>query len=304
MKKKNNKSIIDRLTYAYIRKIKKWMFCPACQKGKMSIDKKSTVWTCEDCGYKLSADEFEDNYVFWFCDDCQTYLNNQEGFDRNAVKHICRNCGYENDTTFDNIKGICSDCGKIIPDPDATLCIDCKLQRHERAKEWVITTGKVIGVAAAVVGTVSIAVAASSNEETDNTEFDGLPSNNERREPVQLCANCENTDEHTSWNEDDTTWYCDGCDAELNRQIGFNTTTGTWVCTKCSYINDVTDANVLSKEEADLQESFQTKCPFCGGHMCIGQGYAKTTYVCEECGQEACYDDDSGLLVVDTENEA
>ena len=37
----------------------------------MTIDKKSTVWTCEDCGYKLSADEFEDNYVFWFCDECQ-----------------------------------------------------------------------------------------------------------------------------------------------------------------------------------------------------------------------------------------
>ena len=44
----------------------------------MTIDKKSTVWTCEDCGYKLSADEFEDNYVFWFCDECQTYLNNQD----------------------------------------------------------------------------------------------------------------------------------------------------------------------------------------------------------------------------------
>lgn len=29
----------------------------------MTIDRKSTVWICKDCGYQLSADEFEDNYV-------------------------------------------------------------------------------------------------------------------------------------------------------------------------------------------------------------------------------------------------
>lgn len=169
--KKTTKSITDRLTYAYIRKIKKWMFCPACQNGKMTIDKKSTVWTCEDCGYKLSADEFEDNYVFWFCDECQTYLNNQEGFDCNAVKHICRNCGYENDTTFENVKGICSDCGKIIPDPDATLCADCRQRRREKAKEWLITAGKVVGVAAAVVGAVCVGIATAGDESEGNTDY-------------------------------------------------------------------------------------------------------------------------------------
>lgn len=171
MGRKEKKSIMDRLTYAYIRKIKKWMFCPACQKGKMTIDKKSTVWTCEDCGYKLSADEFEDNYVFWFCDECQTYLNNQDGFDRNAAKHICRNCGYENDTTFENVKGICSDCGKIIPNPDATLCADCRQHRREKAKEWLITAGKVVGVAAAVVGAVCVAAAAAGDESDENTDY-------------------------------------------------------------------------------------------------------------------------------------
>lgn len=40
-----NKNILETLIYAYIRKIKKWMFCPACQHGKMSINKKSTLWT-------------------------------------------------------------------------------------------------------------------------------------------------------------------------------------------------------------------------------------------------------------------
>ena len=99
---KKKKSVADRLTYAYIRKIKRWMFCPACQNGKMTINKKSTMWTCEECGYQLSADEFEDDYVFWFCDECKTFLNKQEGFNRGAVKHICTECGFENDTTYIN----------------------------------------------------------------------------------------------------------------------------------------------------------------------------------------------------------
>ncbi len=75
-KTKTHRNAVKTLTYAYIRKIKKWMFCPACQNGKMTINKKSTLWICEDCGYILSADEFEDDYVFWFCDECNTYLNN------------------------------------------------------------------------------------------------------------------------------------------------------------------------------------------------------------------------------------
>ena len=61
----------------------------------------------------------------------------------------------------------------------------------------------------------------------------------------------------------------------------------------------MTNANILSEEEADFQASCQTECTCCGGHMCIGEGYAKTVYVCEDCGKEAWYDDDSGLLVFD-----
>lgn len=171
--KKKQKSIVDRITYAYIRKIKKWMFCPACQQGKMTINKKSTLWTCEDCGYRLSADEFEDDYVFWFCDECNTYLNNQDGFDRRASRHICRNCGYENDTTFDNVKGICTDCGKIIPDPDGTLCADCRQERRQKAKEWLVTAGKVVGVVAAVAGTVYLASQSDGRESSNYTPLFG-----------------------------------------------------------------------------------------------------------------------------------
>ena len=167
--KKKQKSIVDRITYAYIRKIKKWMFCPACQQGKMTINKKSTLWTCEECGYKLTADEFEDDYVFWFCDECNTYLNNQEGFERRASRHICRSCGYENDTTFENVKGICSDCGKIIHDPDGTLCADCRQERRRKAKEWLVTAGKVVGVVAAVAGAVYLASQSDGEESSDYT---------------------------------------------------------------------------------------------------------------------------------------
>lgn len=161
------KSLMDRLTYAYIRRIKKWMFCPACQDGKMTINKKSTMWACEKCGYKLSAEEFEDDYVFWFCDECNAYLNIQEGFDCNAKKHVCTKCGYESDTTFDNIKGICSDCSKLLPDPEATLCHDCKQARLQKAKDIASTIG-------VVAGAVAVGIASASGE-SENTDYTPIP---------------------------------------------------------------------------------------------------------------------------------
>lgn len=173
---KRRNSIVDMLKYAYIRKIKKWMFCPACHQGKMTINKKSTLWTCEDCGYKLSNDEFQDNYVFWFCDECNRYLNSQDGFDCRANKHICRNCGYENDITFNNVKGICIDCGKTIPDSDATLCIACKELRKRKAKEQLIKVGK-LAAGAAVVAGISILAAQATDDE--NTNYTPLPGGDE-----------------------------------------------------------------------------------------------------------------------------
>lgn len=170
--KQQKKTLSEKATYFYIRNIKKWMFCPACKNGKMTFNKKKSLWTCEACGYHFSEQYFLNDCVFWFCDECEAYLNNQKGFNKKSAKHICRNCRYENDTTFNNIKGICSDCGKVLPNPDATLCVDCRQARLEKAKEWLIKAGKVAGVVAVAVG--AAALAASVDGDNDTTDYTPL----------------------------------------------------------------------------------------------------------------------------------
>ena len=49
-----------------------------------------------------------------------------------------------NDTTFDNIKGSCIDCGNILENPNAYLCNDCKKQRKEKAEEYIIEKDQLI----------------------------------------------------------------------------------------------------------------------------------------------------------------
>ncbi len=136
----NNK---DKLTYAYIKNIKKWMECPSCGE-KLRFSKSRKAWICNDCGCTVTEEEFLDDFVFWFCDECGVYLNNQQGFDKNLSKHICRKCGYENDITDQNIKGTCSDCGKNLHNPDSTLCESCRQIRKEKGREWLITAGEIL----------------------------------------------------------------------------------------------------------------------------------------------------------------
>ncbi|MDD7764691.1 MAG: hypothetical protein PT934_02855 [Peptoniphilaceae bacterium] len=40
-------------------------------------------------------------------------------------------------------------------------------------------------------------------------------------------------------------WYCDGCEAFMNDQPGFTTSSGIWICTECGTENDVTENNIL-----------------------------------------------------------
>lgn len=259
----STKNILDRLTYAYIRRIKKWMFCPACQQGKMTINKKSTTWSCEDCGYQLSADEFEDDYVFWFCDECNTYLNNQDGFDGKGTRHICRNCGYENDTTFDNIKGICSDCGKIIPDSDTTLCADCKQTRKVKAKQWLITASKVVGTVTAIAGVAYLASQTTSGRNTDYIPPLGGDDNDEG-ESIMKCAHCGNTNESSLWDENDTI-YCSLCHHRTSKESGEDDLVECPYCHRmrdrkayyCRYCNDSTWAASSAEEFEEIDKDLR-----------------------------------------------
>ncbi len=40
-------------------------------------------------------------------------------------------------------------------------------------------------------------------------------------------------------------WICDYCGAYMNDQPGFDVTGGTWTCTECGAVNDVSENNVL-----------------------------------------------------------
>ena len=46
-------------------------------------------------------------------------------------------------------------------------------------------------------------------------------------------------------------WYCDECDTYMNSQPGFTTSSGEWTCTKCGYVNDVSDDNIVDECEYD-----------------------------------------------------
>ncbi len=95
-------------------------------------------------------------------------------------------------------------------------------------------------------------------------------------------------------------WFCDGCDANLNRQPGFTTSNGIWTCTECGYENNVTDDNILSYDEAEQQESYQEECPNCGGHMRRMTYSPGDSWVCEDCGLEG-QKNDYGLMGADKE---
>ncbi len=74
--------------------------CPAC-KGPNFL-KWSKHWRCEDCGYKIRKLK-KLLGIFWFCDECETFLNVQEGFTTKNKKWTCSECGYLNDVTRKNI---------------------------------------------------------------------------------------------------------------------------------------------------------------------------------------------------------
>ena len=87
----------------------------------------------------------------------------------------------------------------------------------------------------------------------------------------------------SSFGNSGVTWYCDGCNAVLNEQAGFNTSTGTWICTRCGESNDVSPDNVFSSEEEYQAYMGIPRCPYCGG-MVVGDAPDATYWFnCPNC---------------------
>ena len=114
----------DKISYLYIKRIKRWIECPVCHE-KMLFEKDIKEWKCKSCLYSLLEKEFLDDYIFWFCDKCGVYLNNQKKFDRKLQIHKCEKCGFKNKITFDNIKGQCIKCGGMLDNPKSNICYEC-----------------------------------------------------------------------------------------------------------------------------------------------------------------------------------
>lgn len=95
----------------------------------------------------------------------------------------------------------------------------------------------------------------------------------------------------SSWGEDDITWYCDGCNSILNNQPGFNTDSGTWECTVCGHINDVTENNVYESEDAYQEAMGIPRCPCCGGRVKGDAPDATFWFNCTECGRRFYLED-------------
>ena len=119
------------------------MICPNCN-GEFIYNKRTKNWVCHSCGYIVSAEKMENDYVFWFCDKCGTFMNVQKGFTEENGVWICEKCHTLNDVTLDNLRGQCRYCGKLLNDPDKTICPECMDELLIKMKNGVDKAGEVI----------------------------------------------------------------------------------------------------------------------------------------------------------------
>ena len=72
--------------------VKYTMDCPACRGPNMYLGLEKRAWLCPDCGYSVSRLK-KMTGVFWFCDDCEAFLNVQDGFTTKDKVWKCTECG-------------------------------------------------------------------------------------------------------------------------------------------------------------------------------------------------------------------
>ncbi len=92
---------IDHNSSMYIN-YEYWTDCPKCRSENMVYSDEKNCWVCLDCRYEMTQQWLE-NTVLWFCDECETYLNIQSGFNTNTGEWKCKKCGYLNDVTDENV---------------------------------------------------------------------------------------------------------------------------------------------------------------------------------------------------------
>ena len=76
--------------------------CPSCRSPHMYAHSILSKWRCFDCGYTIPA-KHKLFGVFWFCDNCETYMNIQPGFTTKNKKWTCTECGFLNSVTRKDI---------------------------------------------------------------------------------------------------------------------------------------------------------------------------------------------------------
>lgn len=64
---------------------------------------------------------------------------------------------------------------------------------------------------------------------------------------IWKCKGCDYTISDANLKNGEVFWFCDKCEKFMNKQPGFNTKTGHWICTECGYDNDVSAANIVEE---------------------------------------------------------
>lgn len=85
----------------------------------------------------------------------------------------------------------------------------------------------------------------------------------------------------------DVEWYCDNCDAHLNKQKGFINANKTWKCRSCGYENDITENNIFDDETSELIRNSYVTCPKCKAHM---KRIGINNWFCPDCNCKGFYD--------------
>ncbi len=128
---KKDHRLRESLYNEYLRRIKKWAFCPDCHH-KMNLDSGLEKWICDHCGYEISSDLYDSDSQFWYCEKCGSLLNRQESFLAETQRHKCEKCGNINYIGSLNARRICRKCGIAIHTREGYYCKVCSEQREKR----------------------------------------------------------------------------------------------------------------------------------------------------------------------------